>query len=150
MRKLRRTGLVFAALLIFSACGSEEPDTGSADSGNMEENGGDTIQVEAFDFGFEPDTISLDSGEEVSIEFNNTGGAPHTFTSEDLGVDITTEAGGNGAATVSAPEDGTYPFQCSIHPDRMSGEIIVGDGGAGAGSEDTKEGSAENDDGFDY
>lgn len=147
MTKVRLLALVTVMVLAGAACGSEETPDGTSDPGDEGSNGDvATISVEAFDFGFEPNSISVDAGEEVEIEFENTGDAPHTFTSDELGVDIRTSAGGSGNAAVTAPEDGTYGFACSIHP-QMQGEIIVGTGGAGAGDDGTTEGEAENDDG---
>lgn len=147
MKKIRLLVLLSALALVLVACGSEDATDGTSgtDDGSNEDVA--AISVEAFDFGFEPNSISLDAGEEVELTFTNTGGAPHTFTSEELDVDIRTSAGGDGTATFTAPEDGTYAFGCSIHPTRMQGEIIVGTGGAGAGDDGTTEGESENDDG---
>lgn len=147
MTKLRIAAALAATVLLVSACGSDE-DAGS--NGGAPEDSGTTIEVTAVDFAFEPSSVSLDAGEEVTIRLENSGDAPHTLTAEDLEVDIQTQAGGDSEITITAPEDGTYPFVCSIHPDRMTGEIIVGTGGAGAGDEGTTEGEAENDDGVDY
>lgn len=151
MSKVRTAAALSALLLLFVSCGSDDGDSTTNGSGDADA-GGDAavVEVSAFDFGFEPTTISLDAGEEVTFSFDNTGDAPHTFTAEDLDVDIRTEGGGDGEISVTAPEDGTYGFVCSIHPDRMTGEIIVGTGGGGAGDDGTTEGEAENDDGVDY
>lgn len=148
---LRKLLVLPLALALFAAaCGSDDTEAnGSTDTGDATGNG-TTLQVSAFDFGFEPATISLDAGEEITLDFDNTGDAPHTFTSEDLDVDIRTSAGGGGTQTFTAPEDGTYSFRCTIHPDRMTGEVIVGTGGPGAGGGGMEEGPAENDDGLDY
>lgn len=147
MKKIRLLVLLSALALALVACGSD--DTTDGNSGTDEGSNGDVaaISVEAFDFGFEPSSLSVDSGEEVEVTFTNTGEAPHTFTSEELEIDIRTSAGGDGTATFTAPEDGTFGFVCSIHPTRMQGEIIVGTGGAGAGDDGTTEGESENDDG---
>lgn len=148
---LKRSIVLLAVLaLIGAACGEDDTNGQGASSGDDQAEESAQITVEAFDFGFEPSTISLDAGEEVELTFDNTGDAPHTLTSDDLGVDIRTEAGGDGDAGFTAPTDGTYSFQCDIHPDRMQGEVIVGTGGGGAGTKDTDEGPAENDTGVDY
>lgn len=146
MKKIRLLVLLSALALALVACGSDDTTEGTSgtDEGSNEDVA--AISVEAFDFGFEPSSLSVDAGEEVEVTFTNTGDAPHTFTSEELEVDIRTSAGGDGTATFTAPEDGTYGFACSIHPN-MQGEIIVGTGGAGAGDDGTTEGEAENDDG---
>lgn len=146
----RKLLIVLAVLsLLVAACGEEEtPDAGDAGGGTSTEEGdadGDTLTLAAFDFGFEPSSLSLDAGETVDVSFENTGDAPHTFTSDNLGVDVRAEPGETVSATIEGAEDGTYPFRCDIHPDRMTGEIIVGTGGEP--DEDTTEGGAENDDG---
>jgi plastocyanin len=147
---LKKVIVLLAVLALTSAACGEDGNGESASSGDDQAEESAQITVKAFDFGFEPATISLDAGEEVELTFDNTGDAPHTFTSDDLGVDIRTEGGGDGDAGFTAPEDGTYFFQCAIHPDQMQGEVIVGTGGGGGGMKDTDEGPAENDTGVDY
>ncbi len=120
MNSARKTLAVAAALLLLlAACGTAD---------------GDAIEVVATDFSFEPTSISVDQGEEVTIELDNQGDAEHSFTAEDLGIDVEAEGGSTAEGSFTAPEtDGTFEFVCKFHPDQMRGEVVVGAGGGGTG-----------------
>lgn len=142
--------LVCLALLA-AGCGSEPDTAPTGNSGGGPAEG--SIVVIAADFSFDPTTISVDQGESIEISFENSGERDHTFTSEELGIDIQAASGETVTATLEAPqEDATIEFLCTIHPGQMQGEVLVGAGGAGTGEPDdeTGEGSEENDDGSDY
>jgi plastocyanin len=140
--------------LLAGACGSGGEDgapPAQSDNGNEDDTEHAQLTVEAFDFGFDPDSFSVDTGEIVHIAFSNTGQASHTLTSKALGFDVRVDGGGSGEVGFVAPdEDGTYAFQCTIHPGQMQGEVIVGTGGDDGDTKDTDEGAGENDTGVDY
>jgi plastocyanin len=116
--------------ILLGACGE--------DDGGGESASGETFELVAQDFSFEPTTLELPAGGEVTVNLVNEGEAEHSFTVEEL--DVETEAGGGASSEVSftAPDDGTVEFFCKYHPDQMTGEISVGGGAAGGG--DTDEG----------
>jgi plastocyanin len=145
-----------ALLLALGACGDNGDDI--ADEGD--ESGGTPVTVVATDFAFDTETLILEAGESVELTLQNDGEAEHSFTSEDVGAEVEAEPGATASTTFTAPdEDGTFEFHCEYHPTQMIGEIVVGEGGAAGSSEetetteseDTTEGSSENDDGdYDY
>ncbi len=102
-------------------------------------------------FVFQPASIQAAPGETIAITLTNEDTAPHTLTSEEIGLDVKVEGSSTGSGSFTVPsEPGNYTFHCHIHPD-MTGELIVGEGGAGHGSDhspDTGEGDEENDDGY--
>lgn len=81
------------------------------------------------EYGFNPSSIKVKSGEQVKITFKNSGRAPHNLVIEGLGIGTKT-IGESGTDTVefTAPASGTYPIFCSIpghRADGMKGQLIV-------------------------
>ena len=138
MKRLMLVG-VLAVTAVSAACGGD--DTGNGD-GAAAGGGGTAVDVVAADFAFKPATLKLDPGEEVSLTLDNQGEAEHSFTSEELDVEVEAEGGASAETTFSAPEeDGAFEFFCEYHPDDMRGEILVGDAAPGGGmpTEDAEE-----------
>jgi plastocyanin len=116
----------------------ETPDATDEDSATptSEATGGgldDEVQVEASDFAFDPDIISVPAGVPVRIEVANTGSARHTLTLyEDeeyvtplAGADTgQIEGGEDGEVTVTF-EEGDYFFRCENHTEQMEGDITA-------------------------
>jgi plastocyanin len=124
------TALIVAALLI-GACG--EDDGGGSGSG-------DSVELVAQDFSFDPTTLDLPAGEEVTVTLMNEGEAEHSFTVDDLDVETEAEGGESAEVSFTAPEEGAVEFHCKYHPDQMTGEISV-DGSAAGGNGGDKEDS---------
>jgi plastocyanin len=115
MRRAAGVALV-AVALIFGACGGDD-DGGGGDGGS------ETLDVTARDFEFADTSPSVPAGE-VEVQFTNEGEAEHSFTVEDLDVEVEAE-GGESATTTFTAEAGTYEFHCEYHPDQMTGELTV-------------------------
>lgn len=118
---LRLVAVACALVLIAApACGEEEgTDTGTTVT--------QTVEVEAFDFYFEPTALAVELNAEVTIEFTNNGSVTHSFTAPDLDVEIESGNGEDGTVTFSIPnQPGSYDFFCKYHPDEMAGTISVG------------------------
>lgn len=80
-------------------------------------------RLEAFDFGFRDQELTVAAGAELTV--SNTGAAPHTATFDQLELDTGTIEPG-GSATLAVPaEPGTYSYRCTIHPARMTGVVTV-------------------------
>lgn len=73
----------------------------------------EAIDISAQDFAFAPASISGVAGEELTATITNTGSAPHTFTIDDLDVDV--QLGAGEAATVSFTSTGDDTFYCRFH-----------------------------------
>ena len=133
MRSRLVLGVTLAALLV-TACGTEENEPGAA----VEQ----TVSVEAFDFYFEPTTLSVETGASVTVEFTNSGSVSHSWTSSDLDVGVEASGGEESSVTFTAPaEAGSYDFFCEYHPDEMQGTISIG-----GSDEDVEEPPEETDD----
>jgi plastocyanin len=113
--------------LLLGACG--EDDGGGSASG-------ETTELVAQDFSFDPTTLDLAAGEEVTVTLMNEGEAEHSFTVEELDVETEAEGGESSEVSFTAPDEGTVEFFCKYHPDQMTGEISVDGGAAGGGNTD--------------
>jgi nitrite reductase (NO-forming) len=85
------------------------------------------IEVEAFDLGFKPATVTVPSAGTYEVTLRNTGAAPHDITFAD-GTAIPADPGASASGTVTIPEGG-LTFICSIpgHEQAgMTGTVTVG------------------------
>jgi plastocyanin len=122
------------------ACGDDEtPDAGNGGGG-----GSEAITITAQDFAFSESEIAVEAGAEIELTLENGDDAPHTFTSDDLGVDVEADGGAEASTTFTAPdEDGSFEFHCEIHPDQMTGTVVVGEGGSSSGGSKDSDVDAE-------
>lgn len=104
------------------ACGGDDEDsatTGSAATAPETASAG-TGAVEMFDFGFDPNTTTIATGE--TIEWENAGETIHNvkgkgFFSDGMQPGDTFEH--------EFSEAGVYDYLCTLHPDTMQGTIVV-------------------------
>lgn len=74
-------------------------------------------------FAFAPSRLNVRRGQTITLE--NVGEAPHTFTIEDQGIDVTNGPREVKRVTVDL-SPGTYPFACRFHRDQgMKGTLTV-------------------------
>jgi plastocyanin len=141
----RRLARIFALcvvmLLLGAACGGDDEPEGGATSGSEQSDedeggGGGTVQVagedandhgstdasgedelklEADDFYFSPTVITGAAGQSLTVEIENEGNAPHTFTIDDQGIDEQIEAGEDASVEVTFPDSGEVLFYCRFH-----------------------------------
>ncbi|MEO8323968.1 MAG: cupredoxin domain-containing protein [Actinomycetota bacterium] len=123
--RTRLLALLGALALVLVACG-DEGGSGDASGGGAKQS----VTVTAADFSFAETEIQVDPGATVDLTLDNTGDAKHSFTSDDLDVEIEAEGGAEASTTFDAPDSGTFEFHCEYHPDAMTGQIVVGEGGA--------------------
>lgn len=116
----RRSGRLGAALfsvvLLVAACGSDDGATGSG-GGSADE----TITIA--DFTFDPDTLELPSGQDVTIEVTNNDDVEHSFTLDDDSVGQDVEAGESQTVTLNLTDG--IGWHCEYHPAQMTGTITV-------------------------
>lgn len=130
----RLFAVVGAMALLFAACGEDGGDSGGGAK--------QAVTVTAADFSFAETEIQVDPGATVELTLDNTGDAEHSFTSDDLDAEVEAEGGEEASTTFDAPDSGTFEFHCKYHPDQMTGQIVVGEGGGtsdsgGSGGSDT-------------
>ena len=73
-----RTLLVTGLALILMACGAEESRQ-SESAGSEDVASADTIEVTMKDFAYQPSSITVPAGKEVTLQFTNTGSVEHYF-----------------------------------------------------------------------
>lgn len=96
-------------ILLASACGG---GGGSAATVTLE--GKD-------DFSFTPKTISATAGQPVTVKLKNAGVLEHTFTIDELNVDMRVAGGKEGTVTFTPAGSRTLAFYCAIAGHREGG-----------------------------
>ena len=79
-------------------------------------------RIEIKDFAFNPQTITVKSGEKVT--WINRDEEPHTIVSVEKQFKKSTALDTDQEFTITAGAPGTYSYFCSVHP-KMTGIIIV-------------------------
>ena len=77
-------------------------------------------EVEAFDFGFGPEEVTLKPG--TTVTWTNTGETIHTVKGKGF-FSKAIDPGGGYEFTFRKP--GTYKYLCTLHPTQMRGTIVV-------------------------
>jgi plastocyanin len=151
MRRFLLLTVLFLAALLLAGCGSDDGD----DEGG-ESSGGQTVEVVATEFAFDPADVSVDEAGETTFTVSNEGEFPHALEIEGNGIEEETEElgpGESGSVTVDL-EPGEYELYCPVgdHRERgMVGTLVVGGGAEGAGGgTTTDEGESESDDPYGY
>jgi plastocyanin len=106
-------GLAFLDLSLFALAG-EMTNTDSA--------GGKQNRIEIKDFAFNPQTITVKSGEKIT--WVNKDEEPHTVVSVEKQFKKSTALDTDQEFTITAGAPGTYSYFCSVHP-KMTGTIVV-------------------------
>ena len=94
-----------------------------------------TIEIDAFDLGFEPATLTVDEPGTYEVHFTNSGAILHDIIFAD-GTKLEAAGGESATGTVTVPDEG-LPFICSVpgHEDAgMTGSISVAGQTAGGDS----------------
>ncbi|TSC79365.1 MAG: cytochrome c oxidase subunit II [Candidatus Peregrinibacteria bacterium Gr01-1014_25] len=87
-----------------------------------------TIDVVADNWLFTPSTIRAKKGQSVTLRVTAKAGT-HSFTSQDLGINVPVTAGETKTVTLPTDKTGTFSFACRIpcgsgHKD-MKGTIVI-------------------------
>src|SRR5262245_52740663 len=109
--------ITIAALLSglsFSALAGETKDTGGSGAGES--------KIEIKDFAFNPQTITVKSGEKIT--WINRDEEPHTVVSVGKQFKKSSALDTDQTYTITAGAPGTYGYFCSVHP-KMTGTIVV-------------------------
>ena len=88
------------------------------------------VNVTAGEGYFDPDVITVDQGQELTVVVENVTEEDHTFTIDELDVDVSLAPGAQEEVTFTAAEEGSFEFYCDEpgHRDAgMYGYLEVGD-----------------------
>ena len=106
-------GIAFLNLSLFAIAGEMKNDASTSDKQN---------RIEIKDFAFNPQTITVKSGEKVT--WINRDEEPHTIVSVGKQFKKSTALDTDQEFTITAGTPGTYNYFCSVHP-KMTGIIII-------------------------
>jgi plastocyanin len=98
---------------LFALAGDMQ-DAGSSGAGQN--------KIEIKDFAFNPQTITVKSGEKIT--WINRDEEPHTIVSVEKQFKKSSALDTDQEFTVVAGPPGTYSYYCSVHP-KMTGTIVV-------------------------
>ena len=113
--KVRTTALLCGISSLFlSAIAGEMKGADSTGAG------GNKIEIK--DFAFNPQTITVKSGEKVT--WINRDEEPHTIVSVEKQFKKSSALDTDQEFTITAGAPGTYTYFCSVHP-KMTGTIVV-------------------------
>jgi plastocyanin len=97
----------------------------SAIAGEMKDadkTGASGNRIEIKDFAFNPQTITVRSGEKIT--WINKDEEPHTIVSVEKQFKKSSALDTDQEFTITAGAPGTYTYFCSVHP-KMTGTIVV-------------------------
>jgi plastocyanin len=134
LRLLTYVAVALVLPLALLACGSDE------DEG--EEATGQTVNVSATEFAFNPSDLHVDAAGTYTFHLTNAGEFEHALEIDGQGIEEATDTiGGGESADVSVDlAEGEYEIYCPVGNHRemgMEGTLTVGAGGAGAGTDTT-------------
>ena len=105
--------IAFLNLSLFALAGEMKNDDNTSSKQN---------RIEIKDFAFNPQTITVKSGEKVT--WINRDEEPHTIVSVGKQFKKSTALDTDQEFTITVGTPGTYEYFCSVHP-KMTGTIIV-------------------------
>ena len=117
-----------SALLLAGACGgTENTDATSEDSTEKSGESADALPVTVTtkNFKFQPDALEGHATHTVDLTFSNEDDTAHSFTIDEMDVDVEAEGGQETQSTFTPEELGTFEFYCKYHPDEMKGKLEV-------------------------
>jgi plastocyanin len=113
---------VAAAAALAAGCGGGGQDDKTASAPTGGGSSGSPSSISISDFKFSPATITVASGARVSV--TNRDSEAHTVTADDGHSFDSGDVAQGDSATIRAPQAGTYPYHCTIHP-FMTGKLVV-------------------------
>lgn len=113
------------AMLSLASCGESDPKSTPVAAGSSGE--GDAIHVRMLDtMRFDPDTIGASAGQQLTIDLENAGMLPHTFTIDEADVDVELKARERETITFTVPgQAGEYEIYCAIPGHRAAGMVAT-------------------------
>jgi plastocyanin len=113
---------VAAAAALAAGCGGGGQDDKTASAPTGGGSSGSPSSISISDFKFSPATITVAGGARVSV--TNRDSEAHTVTADDGRSFDSGDVAPGDSATIGAPQAGTYPYHCTIHP-FMTGKLVV-------------------------
>ena len=131
-----RRVLPLLAVVLLVGCGSDDGnDQASADTSSA----GESVELTATEFKFDPSTIEIASAGETTFTVVNDGEFTHALEIEGQGIEEETDEidGGTTTELTVDLEPGEYEFYCPVGNHReqgMEGTLVVGGSAGGSGT----------------
>ena len=107
------------------------------------------LEMELDDDSFSPTFIKAAPGATVTVQLENEGDDPHTFTLDDGSVDQQVEPGAKASVEVTIPDDGVLRFSCNFHGTMgMQGAFSTDAGATGSSGATTSTKAPSGDSGY--
>jgi plastocyanin len=107
---------------VFAACGESDETVPDAQPSTTVASPTATARpIIVKDFSFSG--LEVKAGAKLLVQ--NEGPSPHTLTADDKTFDTGQVAPGSNVQFTVPSRTGTYKVRCTIHPDRMTGELKV-------------------------
>ena len=114
--------------------GSQVESHGTKDVSN--ESG--KVEIELYDYYFEPTILKGKPGQKVELELKNKGSAAHTFTLAGQSVNKEIQPGDETETEVTFPQSGELKFVCTFHQSQgMVGALQTSAGSSSSSSTTT-------------
>ena len=118
-----------SAALVFAACSGNDVETGkvAGRAGGKPAAGASAVTVQASNFEFSPDLLSVKPGEELAFRLQSEDSA-HDFAIDGLGRVAEVGGGETTTARLRIDDPGTYTYFCTVPGHRdggMEGTIVV-------------------------
>ncbi len=107
----RGTALALCALLL-SGCLAKQNMRERAPLG---EHGTQKVGIDLVNAAFAPKAIEARAGQPLIVELHNKGFTAHTFTVDELHIDVVLDRGQDKTITIPAQPAGTYRFYCRFY-----------------------------------
>jgi plastocyanin len=144
-RILAAAPLMMTLLAALGCGGGEEAESGATTPSPQ------VIDMTASDFSFSPDALSSEVGAPIEVSLKNTGQAAHTFTIDELDIDVEVAPGDETTVRVLASEAAELEYYCRFHrASGMTGSLTAGGDAAGGEAEQPTETADETPDDYDY
>jgi uncharacterized cupredoxin-like copper-binding protein len=127
---LALVAVAVVATMMLAACGDDDPTaTPATGTGTTPPAGGngEAVHVRMLDtMRFEPDTITVSAGQDVTIDLENAGAIVHSFTlrGQEDEVDYHLDGRQQDTFTFAAPsEPGEYEVYCAVPGHEQAGMV---------------------------
>lgn len=130
MRRVLAT-LAILALVLAGCGGDDEAEAPPVSLAGQVNNHGtakadNDMEIETDDLYFAPTFIEAKAGQRFSVELHNEGSQRHTFTSNELQVDIELPQGARRTVSLVAPATGIADYHCRFHEGQgMKGAVVI-------------------------
>lgn len=122
------TAAALGALTALTACGGGSGSGSPAASASAGGGAAGGVTLTAQNTAYQPASLSVAAGTQVTITFVNKDSVEHSLTFDDNSKSVDADGGETATLSFTSPASGTISFHCKYHPTQMRGTITVGSG----------------------